>query len=240
MNVLEVSDPKPDDFRCGSQVYNKERLFAFKGKLLIIATPYREGVHVATKPSMFLPIIEQLETLHNKGYVHGDIRAFNCVFGTVKKGWLIDFDFGGKKIDKKPNYPSGYNQLLPDGHRVGKARCEILKKDDWYAMGRLIFDIHFLKQPEDDEVQEGVDETETDELARALRRADRAEFKEKWLRVIEEDELPAQVEHLKIHLKELDAAGWIVKPGDNLAQVVETWNSETERTGPATGSPPKK
>jgi hypothetical protein len=65
--------------------------------LLIIAAPYRHGGHVAKQPKSFLPIISHLEELHEKGFVHGDIRAFNTVFGVQdkdndndKEGWLID------------------------------------------------------------------------------------------------------------------------------------------------------
>ena len=50
-------------------------------ELTIIAIPFREGGHVANKPSAFLPVIDHLQELHEKGYVHGDIRAYNTVFG---------------------------------------------------------------------------------------------------------------------------------------------------------------
>eukprot|EP00980_Cylindrotheca_fusiformis_P027135 scaffold19006_cov75-Cylindrotheca_fusiformis.AAC.1 len=49
--------------------------------LLIIAVPYRHGSHVAKKPKDFVPIINQVRELHKAGFVHGDIRAFNTVFG---------------------------------------------------------------------------------------------------------------------------------------------------------------
>eukprot|EP00980_Cylindrotheca_fusiformis_P015694 scaffold4526_cov87-Cylindrotheca_fusiformis.AAC.1 len=85
--------------------------------LLIIAVPYRRGGHVATSPGAFVPIIDQLDKLHKKGFVHGDIRAFNTVFGENKnQGWLIDFDFGGK--DGSVVYPEGYRQSLVDGDRI--------------------------------------------------------------------------------------------------------------------------
>jgi hypothetical protein len=75
----------------------QEKLTQSDGRLLIIATRYRPGIHVATKPTAFVPIIEALEKLHALGYVHGDIRAFNTVFRDTdgEPGCLIDFDFGG-------------------------------------------------------------------------------------------------------------------------------------------------
>ena len=48
--------------------------------LQIIATPFREGIHVASSPRAFLPIISELKKLHEAGFVHGDIRAFNIVW----------------------------------------------------------------------------------------------------------------------------------------------------------------
>ena len=77
--------------------------------LLVIATPYRDGEHVARKLTSFVPVISQLEALHSKGFVHGDIRGFNVVFGTredKEEGWLIDFDFGGyaRTRAKTPQY----------------------------------------------------------------------------------------------------------------------------------------
>jgi hypothetical protein len=43
------------------------------GPLLIIATPYRPGGHVANTPKSFVPIVEALKKLHELGYVNGDI-----------------------------------------------------------------------------------------------------------------------------------------------------------------------
>jgi hypothetical protein len=109
-------------------------------KLLIIAVPYREGRHYAEYASDFVPIVKQLQSLHEAGYVHGDIRAFNTVFKNEKEGWLIDFDFGGKFPGIK--YPAGYKPVLEDGRRVGQEKESITPREDWYALGKLIFDIH--------------------------------------------------------------------------------------------------
>ena len=80
--------------------------------LQVIVTPYRPGTHVAKKPTSFLPIIDDLKSLHDEGFVHGDIRGFNTVFDE-NSGCLIDFDFGGK--EGKAEYPKGYRQALLDG-----------------------------------------------------------------------------------------------------------------------------
>lgn len=54
-------------------------LWKFKGKVLIISTTFHDGVHYAERPEHFQPIVKALARLHSKGYVHGDIRAFNMV-----------------------------------------------------------------------------------------------------------------------------------------------------------------
>jgi hypothetical protein len=58
-------------------------LWQFRGKLVVIATPYRPGCHYAQRPTDFIPIIEHLQYLHDDhGIVHGDIRASNMVHST--------------------------------------------------------------------------------------------------------------------------------------------------------------
>ncbi|KAG7357907.1 phosphotransferase enzyme family protein [Nitzschia inconspicua] len=124
----------------------KEELWTRSSEdLLIIAVPYRDGRHYAESPADFLPIIDQLQALHRAGFVHGDIRAFNIVFKDDEKGWLIDFDFGGRSDVQ--TYPTGYRTALVDGTRMGEERETITKYHDWYALGMLMFTIH--KIPED-------------------------------------------------------------------------------------------
>ena len=77
--LLDFGDPIPLD------ELEYDWLWQFRGRLLIISTPFREGYHFAQRPTDFIPIIEHLEHLHNEGFVHGDIRAFNMVMG--ENGW---------------------------------------------------------------------------------------------------------------------------------------------------------
>ena len=128
-------------------------LWAYFGNLLIISTPYYDGVHYATLPDHFTPIIDNLEKLHKQGYVHGDIRAYNMVLkynttssdqsavasgtGGSAVGWLIDFDFGGKH--NAVTYPKGYKVFLYDGYRPGREKRKITIMDDWKSLIGLIF-----------------------------------------------------------------------------------------------------
>ena len=127
-----------------------------KRGFLILSIPYKEGRHYATKPSDFIPLIDQLQKLHNLGFVHGDIRAFNVVIENKANGGLIDFDFGGSCGTVK--YPLGYRSSLDDGRRVGKEGKVIEKNDDWFAMGQLMFNIHFFNKKKDVKVPSEMDD----------------------------------------------------------------------------------
>lgn len=159
---VDFGDLKPT----GLDVDYNERnwLWEFRGKLLVLATPFRRGENYAKHGIMqFLPIIDHLKWLHDNDCVHGDIRAFNIVFSdsfddedttsstssfNPAKGCLIDFDFGGK-CDDNLVYPQGYINTLPDGGRRGTPGQPISKSDDWYALGQVIFGKHQIKLPKE-------------------------------------------------------------------------------------------
>lgn len=132
-------------------------LWKFKGQLKVITTPYHKGKHYATHPNQFLPIVKRLEEMHQSGFVHGDIRAYNMVLNyedlNEPTGWLIDFDFGGH-IDDSPKYPSGYVQDLSDGFRMGKPNERITFEHDWYALGEIIFNLYSLRNKNTTSVSE--------------------------------------------------------------------------------------
>ena len=141
----------------------EEWLWEFRGCIRIISTDFHEGVHYATRPEHLIPIIDHLEQLHENGYVHGDIRAYNMVLNYPKpqdiivdngacqtpKGWLIDFDYGGM-ISANPKYPKGYVNDLKDGSRKGVACDLITPNNDWFALGRLIFHFYHLGHADTD------------------------------------------------------------------------------------------
>ena len=208
-------------------LYGEEKFWTLSPKkyLLVIATPFREGQHVAKRPKDFLPIIDHLIKLHGAGYVHGDIRAFNTVFSVQKcgQGFLIDFDFSGKK--GKAFYPKGYNRNLDDGDRRGEGGKEIKVWEDWYALGRLIFDVHCILEPEsEDDLQ----------FWRWFSKS-----KEYWM-TLREDPPGPMIQNLKDLLEKLDEKNWEIQPGGNFNDCLEKSKPSGLRTKQgATGSPPK-
>jgi hypothetical protein len=144
------------------------------------------------------------------------------------QGWLIDFDFGGKF--GTTTYPKGYRNNLEDGDRLvdGEHEEEIQEWHDWYALGRLIFEIHVLHPPDlqNDDVREG-----------QLQRISRT-----W-QLRESNPTPKEIKGLRDFLHSLEEHGWTVRPKLGFKKVLEklkTTDESTIATNPgATGSPPK-
>ena len=136
--IIEFRDPK---------FYHESNLFrddGLGGKVEVIAVPFIPGQHFCTQATQAISIIECLESLHQDGFVHGDIRALNMVFGV--KSQFIDYDFGGKcaGVDAV-TYPPGYKQDLRDGSRNGRERSKISKDDDVMALGFVLGFLHKAK-----------------------------------------------------------------------------------------------
>jgi hypothetical protein len=220
-----VNLPKEDSVQDTIDAVEPSRIDSFwidskERGLLIIAIPFRPGCHYAKRPSEFVPIINELQKLHKSGFVHGDIRAFNIVFGT-DTGHLIDFDFGGK-VDKV-HYPTGYRQMLKDGIRPGTERDLITKSDDWHALGQLIFYIHGVNLTPD------LPKGEEDVLRNFL------EIQHFWMD-IEIEPTCAQVHKLKTFLEsEYLRVVW----AQNFRKLIHNNGATTDTNEGATGSPLK-
>ena len=87
-SILEILDEPPEQFSGTTILPLKklikseariEWLWRFCGHVKVISTEYHEGIHYAKRPEHLLPIVNHLEQLHENGYVHGDIRAYNMV-----------------------------------------------------------------------------------------------------------------------------------------------------------------
>jgi hypothetical protein len=197
--------------------YGEDDFWTWSNKKLVrfMEVEYRKGIHSASRPTHFLPIIAHLQYLHARGFVHGDIRAFNTVFdydkdddSKIPRGRLIDLDFSGR--DGKATYPDGYKQSLVDGTRIGNGETSVAHVlqmwHDWYAMGRLIFDIHKLVPPKGhahDKI-----------YWRSL------QLKEFWLD-LERCPLENEIDNLKKMLSRLDCEGWTVQPNQLFGAYLE-------------------
>ena len=113
------------------------------GQIQVIAVPYIPGNHVCKSPKQALSLVAFMKLLHESGNVHGDIRAFNIVFGDDKN---FDFDFGGRENTVK--YPPGYVSALDDGVRIGKPCVEISKEHDIHALAHVLGLLHTLSEEE--------------------------------------------------------------------------------------------
>ena len=195
-------------------------------KLQIIAFPYKSGTHHASRPTDFIPVIDQLKKLHDCGYVHGDIRGFNVLFG--ENGGLIDFDFGG--IPLKKTYPMGYRRKLDDGWRLGTGDAgqtdnQLQCYHDWYALGKLMFTYH-----------------DWDELPNPASDAERQRYSEassKWNRLKPTAATEADIDKLKRDLECFDQH-WTVCPETTFLKELTRFQEKKttmDTFGGATGSP---
>jgi hypothetical protein len=237
------------------------------GRLLVIATPFREGNHYATKPLDILPVVEHLELLHTKDYVHGDIRCFNMAMGP--DGGLIDFDFGGKLLKgegdtaQSVKYPHGYRPGMSDGDRLGRAGAPITKSHDVYALTKVIFGFHHFyparggAEPAANELSnEGVrDEKDSGAEALLLRLLELRKFGEpkRDFERLSEEEVEERISSHGAGLKSFlaETQQWTVEPTSSLMDELEEHgffeapkddesSHSRQGTGGATGSPPKK
>jgi hypothetical protein len=199
----------------------RNRLFAFEGKFEIIETPFYQGKHYARSPQDFVPVVQFLQDMHRKDYVHGDIRCFNIVFGKR----LIDFDFGGKvSASVTPTYPKGYAFVLPsrDGNRRGRAGGPITKVDDVYALTQAIFACHDFIPPAEKPTQrsptvESPGTTEKSGRATTLDspRADSLTIENLKKFPLGKRDPVKQLNDLMKFLEKVQVEGWSVEPNAN-------------------------
>lgn len=195
-------------------------------------TPYRPGGHVATKAKWFIPIIDDLVQLHKNDFVHGDIRGFNTVFDGNGGGCMIDFDFGGQ-LGRE--YPVGYQNFLVDGDRLCDIDSRTIRKwHDWYALGRLIFVVHTIKQPPE----------KAQDIETVLQLGKLTMLNQAWASRRADPTLD-MIDELKTFLTKIDEEAWTVGPSSAYAHALAMIHGE-EKAGMlgtnsgATGSPPKQ
>ena len=91
---------------------------------------YTSGDHEPAGVAQFRGVVQMLAKLHDRGYVHGDVRLQNIVF-TKKDSVLIDFDLAKKEGE---TYPSGYNCEFEGTHPDTTLHGEMLKSHDIHSV----------------------------------------------------------------------------------------------------------
>jgi hypothetical protein len=190
--------------------------------------------------------------LHQRGFVHGDIRGFSTVFSDDEGNCrLIDFDFGGKHTARTTiKYPEGYMPALRDGGRVGKGGTAIEKWHDWYALAYLLFRLHYLVDPVDSGTPVNRFNAARKNLFSSLGklvspRALKDQFKDaryNWDVFLRKHESPTEemIQKLKKILRHLSAAGFTCVPIQLFRGALDGNNSPVATKPAATGSPVKK
>lgn len=111
------------------------------GKVEVISVPFINGKHDFSTIEDALHMVIFLKDMH-AAYIHGDIRALNCVFAG-KHSAMIDHDFGGTEKD---SYPPGYVPVLPDGRRGDIKNTNLSKSEDVEALLYIITVLHRPKK----------------------------------------------------------------------------------------------
>jgi hypothetical protein len=145
----EIDEVKVVDKRAADTFEDGYRVFDFGGQLKVIAIPFIEGSHCPQNKEQLVYVAKFLKTMHDQGFVHGDIRLLNIVFtANPSDSQLIDFDFGGREDDNSLVYPPGYKRILEDGERVGIAHQRIMKWHDVKALYKAFSKVLFRAGPE--------------------------------------------------------------------------------------------
>ena len=80
----------------------------------------------------FRKLFHDLEKLHDKGYVHSDIRKENLVFGEKEdEAWMIDFDLADKEDTR---YPATYNGKLSCHHPLARPLAQREREHDTHSL----------------------------------------------------------------------------------------------------------
>jgi serine/threonine protein kinase len=127
--------------------HNAEIVTSFNAKSSILKYDYIHGKHVASNPMQFSSILWQIQEIHKKEFVHGDIRLANIIFTPdYYESILIDFD--NSALHGKDLYRAGL-QKVPDGGRAPNQveRMVMMKDHDWFG----IITVMELHRTSDDE-----------------------------------------------------------------------------------------
>ena len=97
---------------------------------------YREGEHRVNNVAQVILLLQQLNKVHDEGFVHSDIRHTNIVSSyDGKHAWLIDFDLAAKEGTP---YPATYNSFLEERHPFASPRKPRKKEHDCHSLSVIL------------------------------------------------------------------------------------------------------
>ena len=109
-------------------------LLHLNNRIKILKYNYIEGNHSPRNLRGIIGVLRNLNRIHEKGYVHGDIRAPNLMYG-CNSGTIIDYDFASPEGS---TYPEFYNSELPERARGAAAYGVMRQLHDRVSLFRSI------------------------------------------------------------------------------------------------------
>ena len=85
----------------------------------------------------FVGVAQVLSEMHNRGFVHGDVRLDNIIFSD-DQSHLIDFDFVGR--NSETSYHGNYNSRLPERHTMAIGGNRMTFEHDRFSLAKIIED----------------------------------------------------------------------------------------------------
>ena len=106
-------------------------------RFVYIKYSYLDGDHSPTLLKQFAGVTHMLHKVHEKGYVHGDIRLENIVFSS-NGSHLIDFDLAK---NEGRLYPEGYCWYQDIRHNRARQHLEMKREHDRYSLGKSMQEV---------------------------------------------------------------------------------------------------
>eukprot|EP01028_Stygiella_incarcerata_P009746 TRINITY_DN467_c0_g1_i2.p1 TRINITY_DN467_c0_g1~~TRINITY_DN467_c0_g1_i2.p1 ORF type:complete len:475 (+),score=91.99 TRINITY_DN467_c0_g1_i2:844-2268(+) len=165
---VKESDQRQSNIDIIQSVLGKEYLGNMECHILVegsahcLVYDWMDGSHEPKNIFQFRKVCADVQKLHDAGYVHGDVRCANIVFGEGDNdAWLLDFDYSGKENEKR--YPRGWNAELVERHEHAKPGYPLNRLHDCHSLGE-VYKILFEKGEDDKIVQRLKAGTRVDEI----------------------------------------------------------------------------
>ena len=108
------------------------------GRFVMLAYTYSEGDQIPTSMEGFAGVVGAPHIIHEQGFVHGDVRAYNIVF-SQDSSFLIEYNLARKAGAR---YPIGFVHYEQERHPAARAGYQMYPLHDplhdRYALGIII------------------------------------------------------------------------------------------------------